>query len=61
MMTGTGTGGPVVVGTRFTTVAEVYAPITETESDQRSEIRELNPITKDTAEMTSSYQLEYSS
>ena len=61
MMTGTGTGGPVVAGTRFTTVAEVYAPITETESDQRSEIRELNPITKDTAEMTSSYQLEYSS
>ena len=39
MMTGTGTGGPVVAGTRFTTVAEVYAPIIETESDQRSEIR----------------------
>ena len=50
MMTGTGTGGPVVAGTRFTTVAEVYAPSTETEGDQRSDIRELNPITKDTAE-----------
>ena len=61
MMTGTGTGGPVVAGTRFTTIAEVYAPSTETEGDQRNEIRELNPITKETAEMTSSYQLEYSS
>ena len=61
VMTGTGTGGPVVAGTRFTTVAEVYAPITEMEGDQRSDIRELNPITKDTAEMTSSHQLEYTS
>ena len=59
MITGTGTGGPVIAGTRFTTVAEVYAPITETEINQRSEVRELNPIANDTAETTSSDQLEY--
>ena len=60
-MTGTGTGGPVVAGTRFSTVAEVYAPITETEGDQRSDIRKLDPTTEDTAEMTSPHQLEYTS
>ena len=55
VMTGTGTGGPVVAGTRFSTVAEVYAPITELK------IRKLNPTTEDTAEMTSPHQLEYTS
>ena len=42
VMTGTGTGGPVVAGTRFLAVAEVYAPIAETEGDQRSDIRKFD-------------------
>ena len=46
VMTRTGTGGPVVAGARFLAVAEVYAPITETEGDQRSEIRKLDQITE---------------
>ena len=58
MRTGTGTGGPVITGARFTTVAEVYAPITETEISQRSDVSELNQIANDTVEMTSSDQLE---
>ena len=45
VMTGTGTGGPVVAGTRFLAVAEVYAPIAETEGDQRSDIRKFDQIT----------------
>ena len=58
MRTGTGTGGPVIAGARFTTVAEVYAPITKTEISQRSDVRELIQIANDTVEMTSSDQLE---
>ena len=42
MRTGTGTGGPVVAGARFTTVAEVYAPITGTEISQRGDVSELD-------------------
>ena len=42
VMTGTGTGSPVVAGTRFLAVAEVYAPIAETEGDQRSDIRKFD-------------------
>ena len=60
VMTGTGTGGPVVAGTRFLAVAEVYAPIVETEGDQRSDIGKLDQITEDITEMTSPHQLEYS-
>ena len=45
VMTGTGTGGLVVAGTRFLTVAEVYAPIAETEGDQRSDVRKFDEIT----------------
>ena len=58
MRTGTGTGGPVIAGARFTTVAEVYAPFTETEISQRSDVSELNQIANDTVEVTSSGQLE---
>ena len=58
MWTGTGTGGPVIAGARFTTVAEVYAPITGTEISQRSDVSELDQIENDTVEMTSSDQLE---
>ena len=59
VMTGTGTGGSVVAGTRFLAVAEVYAPIAETEGDQRSDIRKLDQITEDITEMTSPHQLEH--
>ena len=41
-VTGTGTGGPVVAGTRFLAVAEVYAPTEETEGDQLSDISKLD-------------------
>ena len=61
VMTGTGTGGPVVVGTRFLAVAEVYAPIAETEGDQRSDIRKFYQITEVITEMTSPHQLEHTS
>ena len=61
VMTGTGTGGPVVTGTRFLAVAEVYAPIAETEGDQRSDIRKFDEITEVITEMTSPQQLEHTS
>ena len=58
MRTGTGTGGPVIAGARFTTVAEVYAPITGTEISQRSDVSELDQIEHVTVEMTDSDELE---
>ena len=38
----TGAGGPVVAGTRFLAVAEVYAPFEETEDDLLGDIREVD-------------------
>ena len=58
MRTGTGTGGPVLAGARFTTVAEVYAPITGTEIVQRSDVGESDQIEHVTVEMTDSDKLE---
>ena len=58
MRTGTGTGGPVVAGARFTTVAEVYAPITGTEISQRGDVSELDQIENVTMEIKNSDQLE---
>ena len=58
MWTGTGTGGPVLTGARFTTVAEVYAPITGTEIVQRSDVGESDQIEHVTVEMTDSDKLE---
>ena len=58
MRTGTGTGGSVVAGARFTTVAEVYAPITGTKISQRSDVSESDQIEQVTVEMTNSDQLE---
>ena len=58
MRTGTGTGGPVLAGARFTTVAEVYAPITGTEIVQRSDVSELDQIEHVTVEMTDPDKLE---
>ena len=60
-LTGTGTGGPVVAGTRFLAVAEVYAPFAETEGDQLSDIRKFDQITEVITEMTSSHPLEHAS
>ena len=34
----TGAGGPVVAGTRFLAVAEVYAPFEETEGDPQGDV-----------------------
>ena len=59
VMTGTGTGGPVVEGTRFLAVAEVYAPMEGTESDGRSDIRKFDKNTEVITEMTSPHQLEH--
>ena len=58
MRTGTGTGGPVIAGARFTTVAEVYAPISGTKIQQGSDVGELDPIEHVTVEMTDSDELE---
>ena len=38
MRTGTGAGGPILAGARFTTVAEVYAPIEGTEIVQWNDV-----------------------
>ena len=46
---------------RFLAVTEVYAPIAETEGDQRSDIRNLDQITEVITEMTSPHQLEHTS
>ena len=59
LMTGTGTGGPVVTGTRFLAVVEVYAPMEGTESDGRNDIRKFEKHTEVITEMTSPHQLEH--
>ena len=51
----------VAAGTRFLAVAEVYAPIAETEGDQLSDIRKYDQITEVITEMTSSHPLEHAS
>ena len=56
--TGTRTGGPVVAGVRFTTVAEVYAPITGTKISQRNDVSESDQIEQVNVEMANSDQLE---
>ena len=61
MVTGTGTGGTVVTGTRFLAVAEVHAPIAERNGDQWSNIRNSDQITEVNTEMTSPNQLEHTS
>ena len=57
MRTGTGTGGPVLAGARFTTVAEVYAPIAGTEIVQRNDVGKSDQIEHVTVEMTDSDKL----
>ena len=61
MVTGTGTGGTVVTGTRFLAVAEVHAPIAERKGDQWSNIGNSDQITEVNTEMTSPNQLEHTS
>ena len=57
MRTGTGTGGPVLAGTGFTTIAEVYAPISGRQSQQGSEVGGLDPTENITTERTDSDEL----
>ena len=52
MITGTGTGGPVVTETAFTAVAEVYAPISGMESQEGSDVGGLDPSEKNMKERT---------
>ena len=52
MITGTGTGGPVVTETAFTAVAEVYAPISGLESQEGSDVGGLVPSEKNMKERT---------
>ena len=61
MVTGTGSGGTVVTGTRFLAVAEVHAPIAERKGDQWSNIGNSDQITEVNTEMTSPNQLEHTS
>ena len=61
MVTGTGTGGTVVTGTRFLAVAEVHAPIAESNGDQWSNIGNSDQITEVNTEMTSPNKLEHTS
>ena len=41
---GTGAGGPVTAGTRFLTVADVYAPFEETEDSQNGNLERVDQI-----------------
>ena len=54
---GTGAGGPVVAGTWFLAVAEVYAPFEETEGDPQSDISKFDQISETITEVTSSRPL----
>ena len=53
----TGAGDPVVAGTRFLAVADVYAPFEETEGDPQSDIRKFDQISETITEVTSSHPL----
>ena len=57
---GTGAGGPVTAGTRFLTVADVYAPFEETEGSQNGDLGRVDQISKMPREVTRSHPLEHS-
>ena len=57
---GTGAGGPVVAGTRFLAVAEVYAPFEETDGDLQGDFGEVDQNSKIPEEETGSHPLEHS-
>ena len=52
---GTGAGGPVVAGTRFLAVAEVYAPFEEMKGDLQGDIGRVDQISKIPEEETGSH------
>ena len=57
MRTGTGAGGPILAGARFTTVAEVYAPIEGTEIVQRNDVVRSDQIEQVAVELLDSDKL----
>ena len=57
MRTGTGAGGPILAGARFTTVAEVYAPIAGTEIVQRNDVGRSDQIEHVAVELSDSDKL----
>ena len=57
----TGAGGPVVAGTRFLAIAEVYAPFEETEGDPQGDDRKVDQNFSTPEEDTGSHPLEHSS
>ena len=57
MWTGTGAGGPILAGARFTTVAEVYAPIAGTEIVQRNDVGRSDQIKHVAVELSDSDKL----
>ena len=57
MRTGTGAGGPILAGARFTTVAEVYAPIAGTENVQRNDVGRSDQIEHVAVELSDSDKL----
>ena len=57
MRTGTGAGGPILAGARFTTVAEVYAPIVGTEIVQRNDVGRSDQIEHVAVELSDSDKL----
>ena len=54
---GAGAGGPVVAGTRFLAVADVYAPFEETRGDPRSDIGRFDQVSETITEVTGSHPL----
>ena len=57
MWTGTGAGGLILAGARFTTVAEVYAPIAGTEIVQRNDVGRSDQIEHVAVELSDSDKL----
>ena len=57
MRTGTGAGGPILAGARFTTVAEVYAPMAGTEIVQRNDVERSDQIEHVVVELSDSDKL----
>ena len=57
---GTGAGGPVLAGTRFLAVADVYAPFEETEVGPQGDIGRVDQISKILIQVTSSHPLVHS-
>ena len=56
---GTGAGGPVMAGTRFLAVADVYAPFEDREDNPQSGLRRFEPVPGTITEVTRSHPVRH--